>query len=286
MDSYAGDFDKAERLLRWVIEDTQEGEALNLAKARSDLGLLYTERKASQKAIQQLQLALPYFSQQEMLQDEAAALLNLAKAHYHLGHFTETKQFGSQALTSYQALEDIDYQARVKNLLGLAAMKSQQHDSAALLLKEALELARIAEAKEDAAAIMDNIGELALQQGKPDQAADWFLKAMQTLKADFYPDSPLQKAERQYLEKTPYKVDLSIYLNDLLRALLAQHEQSGEEQYLQAAAPWRRSKPQPMPFTFWKKASPFYCWKLWRRQMPFPLYQTRCSSRSEPCGGS
>ncbi len=241
MDSYAGDFDKAERLLRWVIEDTQEGEALNLAKARSDLGLLYTERKASQKAIQQLQLALPYFSQQEMLQDEAAALLNLAKAHYHLGHFTETKQFGSQALASYQALEDIDYQARVKNLLGLAAMKSQQHDSAAQLLKEALELARIAEAKEDAAAIMDNIGELALQQGKPDQAADWFLKAMQTLKADFYPDSPLQKAERQYLEKTPYKVDLSIYLNDLLQALLAQHEQSGEEQYLQAAAPWLKA---------------------------------------------
>ncbi|KGE85482.1 hypothetical protein IX84_28800 [Phaeodactylibacter xiamenensis] len=48
---------------------------------------MYTERKASQKAIQQLQLALPYFSQQDMLQDEAAALLNLAKAHYHFRPF-------------------------------------------------------------------------------------------------------------------------------------------------------------------------------------------------------
>jgi CHAT domain-containing protein/predicted negative regulator of RcsB-dependent stress response len=270
MHRYAGDFDKAERLLRWVIEDTQDGETLNQAKARLNLGLLYAERKAYQKAIRQLQPALSYFAQQEMLQDEASTLLNLAKAHYHLGHFPETKQLGSQALAYYQTLEDISYQATVKNLLGLAAMQSQQYPSAKQLLSDALELAQQAEDKEIIAATIDNLGELALQQGKANQAADWFLRAIQTLIPDFHPQIPLQKTEQQHLEKTPYKVDLSIYLNDLLRALLAQYEQSGDGQYVQSAALWlkagdhlidqlRSSHSDASTKLFWREeALPFY----------------------------
>lgn len=270
MHRYAGDFDKAERLLRWVIEDTQEGEALNQAKARSDLGLLYTDRKASQKAIRQLRLALPYFTEQKLLENEANTLLNLAIAHYQLKQYAKTKSLGQQALTLYQELEYTVSQAKVRNLMGIAAVKSQQYPFADEQLSVALDLAQQAQDKEIAAAIMDNLGELALQQGKPAQAADWFLKAIQTLRADFYPGSPLQKAEQLYLEKTPYKVDLSIYLNDLLRALLAQYEQYGDEQYLQAAAPWlkagdylidqlRSSHSDASTKLFWREeALPFY----------------------------
>lgn len=234
----AGDYDKAERLLKWIVAHTQDGEGLERAKAQLNLGLLYTEREASQQAIEQLAVALPYFETQGLAQDEAAALLNLANAHYHLAHHAEATRFGEEARSAYEGLQDVVHQSKASNLLGLAAMQEQRYQAAVEHLESALQLAQQAGSKEIIASTMDNLGEVALQQGRAVQAERWFRNAIHILKPGLSPNGQLRASERAYLSETPYKVDLFIYLNDLLEALLRQYEQSGQDEFLQSAEQW------------------------------------------------
>jgi CHAT domain-containing protein len=216
----AGAYDRAERQLRLIVEDTREvEEALNQAKASLMLSNLYNEAGQYEASIRESARAVSFFSAKGGAKgdDYAGALLNSAVAHYHLKDYKAAASFARRAAAAYRSLSNLTYETRTRNLLGLIALRQQEWQAAKRYLEEALALSRQDKNPENIAASLDNLGEWALEQGKLNMALAYFTDAVQALFPSFTFAAGLSASQKQYLARTPYKVGLLVHIRNYLR---------------------------------------------------------------------
>ena len=221
MYTLAGAYDRAERQLRLIVEDTRGGkEALNQAKASLSLSDLYNEAGQYELSIRESARAVSFFEAQEGAKgdDYAGALLNSAVAHYQLERYEKAASFARQAASAYRSLSNLGNEALACNVLGLSLLRQQHHPLAKQYLERALELSRQAKNPEDIASSLDNLGEWALEQGTPEVGKAYFADAIQALFPAFATTAVLSAAQKQYLARTPHKVSLLVYIKDYLSA--------------------------------------------------------------------
>lgn len=169
--SLSGRYDEAAasleqaRKLHLALDDRH-----GLAAVDNELGLLAEERGDYPAALRAFRLALQGWQQTGDAQGTAQALNDIGFAHYQLGAYDDAQAYLSQSAGAYQKLGDQTGRIRTLQNLGLLAIARGQWNAAREQLQLALADAEREQMIEEAAVSRRNLAELALMQGRYDEA--------------------------------------------------------------------------------------------------------------------
>ncbi|UHQ22113.1 tetratricopeptide repeat protein [Lysobacter sp. 5GHs7-4] len=176
--SLSGRYDEAAasleqaRKLHLALDDRH-----GLAAVDSELGLLAEERGDYPAALAAFKLALQGWQQTGDDQGTAQALNDIGFAHYQLGAYDDAQAYLSQSAGAYDKLGDQTGRIRTSQNLGLLAVARGQWNAAEQRLQRALADAEREQMVEEAAVSRRNLAELALLQGRYDEALNQAGKA-------------------------------------------------------------------------------------------------------------
>jgi len=176
--SLRGEFDAAAQALQQARAlHTALGNREGLATTENELGLLAEERGDHRGALDAFRRALQAWQQAGDAHGAAETLNNIGFAHYQLGAYDNAQAFWQQAADAYAKLGDQTGDVRTTQNLGLLNIARGRWSEARERLQRSLATAEQQQMVEEAAVSRRNLAELALWQGRIDDALDQAGKA-------------------------------------------------------------------------------------------------------------
>ncbi|MCB0625767.1 MAG: CHAT domain-containing protein [Saprospiraceae bacterium] len=233
---HMGDYEKAMRYLSLARADFARFPQQELhAHWYNTMGLTLNSMGRHQEAVDSLQKAVQLYRQIGGYdEDIAACQLNMAYSHYALGQFEEALLYFEESL-DYTLKQGTDQELISKNLnnIGETQRRLGHLEAARNSLEKALALALESDDLVRAGRCYDNLAEVYVDQGKPEEALRYFDMALRTAIPGFSEDQLSEHDYSEQLRAVADKRNLLIFLSDKARYLQKRYRQTGDSNYLQ-----------------------------------------------------
>lgn len=159
-----------------LVEKTDDPEME--AELYSNIGLVYSNQRLSDKAIDYHKRSLKIRKKLNDLRMISISLNNLAIAYYHQKKYEQAIENYKECIRIDKELEDIRGLSADYNNIGICYMDMRDHEQAMIYLKESLKIREELEDQLGIGEALNNIGTVLFNQARYEEARKYFLKSL------------------------------------------------------------------------------------------------------------